>query len=217
MVLKRGLCSLFFLTLFFLAFSCGMLLAQGPATAHTPHSGPIIPARVNPATLQTIYSNLGPSGTDLYNDTSGYDVTGPNNSLAISEQWIALPFTPKVAGHVTLLQAAIGWETGAKRINLGLYSDNAGVVGTLIAGGHSINIPTFGTCCTLVQVGIASTAVTLGTKYWIVATSDDTNAPDFTGVWQSSNSAVFGYNESAGAWSTGSNDWPAGAAKGTIP
>lgn len=212
MVLKRALSGLFLLTL-----SCGMLLAQGPAVAHTPHTGPITPARVDPAGLKTIFTNLGPSATDLYNDTSGYYVLGSTNSLGDPEQWIALPFTPKVAAHVKVLQAAIGWISGTVRVNLGLYSDNAGVVGTLIAGGHSTTIPTFGTCCSVVQVGIPATAVTAGTQYWIVATADDTNAPDFTGVWQSSNDVNFGYNESAGAWGTASNNWPAGAAKGTIP
>jgi hypothetical protein len=212
MVLNRVLCSLFFL-----AFSCGMLLAQAPATAHTLHTGPVTPARLDPAGLKTIYTNLGPSVTDLFNDTSGYEVTGPNNSLAIPEQWIALPFKPKVAAHVTVLQAAIGWQSGSKQVKLGLYSDNAGVVGTLIAGGHSTNLPTFGTCCQVVSVTIASTAVTAGTQYWIVATSNDTNAPDLTAVWQSSNEANYGYNVGQAGWSAASNNWPGGAAKGTIP
>ena len=55
-------------------------------------------------------------------------------------------------------------------MNVGLYSDNAGVVGTLLATGHASTIPVFGTCCQLVTVNIKSTAVTAGTQYWIVVT-----------------------------------------------
>jgi hypothetical protein len=59
--------------------------------------------------------------------------------------------------------------------------------------------------------------VTKGTQYWIVATSDDTNAPDFEGVWQSSNHAETGADVALGGWFSFSNNLPAAAASGTIP
>jgi hypothetical protein len=118
---------------------------------------------------------------------------------------------------VTALQVAVGWISGTKLVDVGLYSDNAGVVGTALATGHSTHLPTFGSCCQLVTVNIASTAVTAGTQYWIVANSDDTNGPDLAAVWQSSNDANTGGDVALGGWFTFSNNLPAAAAKGTVP
>lgn len=212
MVLKRVTCGSLFLML-----AGGMLLAQSAKVAQTTHSGAITPARNSPPALQTIYSNFGPTATDFYNDTTGYYVTGPTNSGGISEQAIGLPFTPRAAAHVTALQVAVGWISGTMIVDVGLYSDNAGQVGTLLASGHSAHLPSFGTCCTTVAVSIPSTAVAAGTQYWIVASSDDTHAPDLEAVWQASNDANTAANVALGGFFTFSNNWPAGAAKGTIP
>ena len=212
MVLKRALCGLFFLML-----SCGMLLAQntGLKVAHTARVGQNTPAKT--PSLKLIYSNLGPTLADAYNGTTGYYVTGPANSVGVSEQAIALPFTPKTSGHATELVVAVGIISGTSLVDVGLYSDNAGVVGTALATGHSTHIPAFGSCCQFVTVAIPSTALAAGTQYWIVASSDDTNGPDFTGVFESSNEANTGGNEALGGWFTFSNNWPGGAVEGTIP
>jgi hypothetical protein len=170
------------------------------------------------AALKVIFTNLGPTKTNDYNITAGgYYVTGPTNGVGTSEQSIALPFTPKGNSHVSQLQAAIGYISGTKLVTLGLYSDASGVVGTLLAGGSSTKIPLEAVCCQLVSVNITSTAVTAGTQYWIVATSDDVNGPDLAAVWQPSNTANTGGNVALGGWFTFSNLLPAGAAAGTIP
>jgi hypothetical protein len=212
MVLKRAVSGLIAVT-----FASGMLFAQGPKVGHTTHTGPIVPAKQAPATLKTIYSNLGPTATDDYNDTTGYYVLGPDNSVGDSEQGIGQPFTPAANSHVTQLQAAIGYISGTSVVSLALYSDNAGVAGTQLAAGLSTKIPDFGACCQLVTVTIPSTAVKGGTQYWIVATSDDAKGPDFTGVWQSSNSGTISYNEGLAGWAGFTTNTPAAAAKGTIP
>jgi hypothetical protein len=208
----RVLCVVFALTL-----ACGSLLAQSrPRTAHTNN-----PSRVfTPDTplspqLQLIYSNLG-TGTSVYNDTTGYYVTGTTSDILGTDQWIGLPFTPKSASHATAVEAAIGYEDGTERVILAIYSDNAGTPGTLLASGASSTIPTFGTCCQLVKVKIASTALTAGTQYWLVAMADDTNAPDLTSVWQSTNQNIAGDVSQAGWFTFGANV-PAGAVAGTIP
>ncbi len=212
-MVKRALSVMLALTLI-----PGVLFAQPrPKVAHTTHSGPIVPAKASPAALKTIFTNLGPSATDDYNDTTGYYVLGPTNSVGDSEQWIGLPFIPAANSHVTQLQAAIGSISGTSVVTLALYTDNAGVAGTQLASGLSTHIPLFGACCQLVAVTIPSTVVKAGTQYWIVATSDDTKGPDFTGVWQASNSGTISYNEALGGWAAFSTNTPAGAAKGTIP
>jgi hypothetical protein len=214
MVSKRAVACLFVLTL-----TSGVLLAQESAlkTAHTNHSGPRIPAAQSAPKLTTIFSNLGPNSTDAYNDTTGFFVLGPTNSVGLSEQWIGVPFIPTANSHVQQLQLAVGWISGTSLVNVGLYSDNGGTVGTALATGRSSTIPVFGTCCQLVTVNIKSTAVTAGTQYWIVASTDDANAPDFTGVYQASNLAVVSGNEAISGWFSFTTNTPAAAARGTVP
>jgi hypothetical protein len=205
--------------LFVFALFCGTSFAQSaaPAIAHTTHSGIVTPAQPTPATLKTIFTNLGPSKTDDYNDTAGLYIMGPTNSFGDSEQADAVPFTPKSNSHVTQLQVAVGWISGTKKVVVGLYSDASGTAGTLLASGSSTSIPDFGACCTLVVVTIPSTAVTAGTQYWIGASTDDTNAPDFAGVFEASNNATTSADVGLTGWFAFSNIWPAAAAFGTTP
>ena len=107
--------------------------------------------------------------------------------------------------------------SGTKQMIVGLYSDNAGTVGTLLASATVINMGNFGTCCQLAFATIPSTAVSAGTQYWIGVTSDDVNAPDFAGVFESSNTANTAADVAQGGWFSFSNNWPAGAVRGTIP
>lgn len=204
-MLKRVLgCSLV------LTLASGIFWAQdAPKVAHTNRSS--APAQKwNPPALPTpIFTNLGPTLSNLYNDTTGYYVLGPSNSVGFGEQWIGLPFTPQANATATLLVAAIGIESGTSLVDLGLYSDSGGTVGTLIAGGSSTKIPAFGTCCQVVEVKIPATALKAGTQYWIAATTDDTNAPDFTGVFESTNQSTIAYNPALQGWFTFSGNVPA--------
>jgi hypothetical protein len=215
MVLKRALSSLFVLTL-----ASGVLFAQNThlKVAHTVHSGPVTAMQKTPSSApQVIFSNIGPSKTNAYNDTTGYYILEPNNSVGLSEQWIGVPFTPRTASHVSQLLVAVQWISGAKLVNVGLYSDAGGTVGSALATAQSSAIPAFGTCCQVVDVTIPSTAVSGGTQYWIVASSDDTNAPDFTGVFAASNLANIAGDVGQTGWSSFTTNTPAAAAKGTIP
>jgi len=214
MVIKRALS-----TSFVLALAAGMLFAQdaGPKVAHTTHSGPIKSATTSFSSGQLIFSNFAPPPAALYNDTTGYYVLGPDNSVGFSEQWIGVPFIPKNDSHVTILQVAVQWISGSNAIQVGLYSDNGGTVGTLLASAEAKVTSTFGTCCKTVNVGIPATAVTRGQQYWIVASSDDVNDPDFTGVFDASATQIISYNESASGWASFTTNTPAAAAYGTIP
>jgi hypothetical protein len=214
MVIKRAISSFFVV-----ALASGILFAQdaGPKVAHTTHSGPITAATSNFGSAKLIFSNLAPPPAAAYNDSSGYYVLGPNNSVGFSEQWIGVPFIPKNNSHVTTLQVAVQWISGTNSIQVGLYSDNGGVVGNRLASAEGTVASTFGTCCQLVTVSIPATAVTRGKQYWIVATSDDVNAPDFTGVFDASATEIISYNEAASSWASFSTNTPAAAAWGTIP
>ncbi len=213
MVVKRALGCFVLLML-----ASGLLWAQGPKVAHTTSHGTVVPFQPPSTPLKTIYSNLGPTASNSYFDESGYYVLGPNNSVGDGEQWIATPFTPASNAHVSEISAAVGWISGEKAFFLGLYSDDgSGDVGTLIAQGETNKLPVFGTCCETANVSITSSAVTAGTQYWIVAQTDDTNAPAFTGVFMSSNSSTIAYNPETEGWFTFSGNVPAVLVRGTIP
>jgi hypothetical protein len=214
MVVKRALGCLVVLTL-----ASGILWAQsGPKVAHTTKSATVTPFTApGSASLKTIFSNLGPSATDAFNPDSGYYILGPKNSIGDDEQWIAYPFTPSVNAHVTEISAAIGTISGPKAFFLGIYSDNDGTVGTELASTETNKVPAFGTCCETVNVDVTSTAVTAGTQYWIVASTDDTNAPAFTGAFMSSNSSTIAYNPAEEGWFNFSGNVPAVLVRGTIP
>jgi hypothetical protein len=198
----------------------GALLAQELKKAPPVHSNVVIPyvesdsGRAN----VTIFSNLG-TGTAVYNAAAGgYFVCGISCAALATDQWIALPFTNKVADHATQIQAAIGYDSGTKKVVLGIYTDNPGVgPGTLLVQGSTTTIPATGVCCQLAQVRLTPTALTANTKYWIVATSDDVAAPDFEGVWQPTFQSDIGGDVSNGGWFTFSGLVPAAAVKGTNP
>ena len=213
MILKRA-----FGCFFALALGCGFLNAQDePKIAHTNRSATVVPYRAGPTSLKQIFSSFGPSATNAYNATTGYYVLGPNNSVGLGEQWIAIPFTPQKNSHATLLQAGIGWISGAEIVDIGLYSDSGGTVGTLLASGAATKMPAFGACCSAANVTIPATALTAGMQYWLVATTDDTNAPDFTGVFMASNGSTIAYDPALAGWFNFSGNVPAAAVHGTEP
>ncbi len=205
MMLKRALGCFFVLTL-----ASGILWAQNaPKVAHTNRSNAPVQKWAPPAGHAAIFTNLGPTSSNLYNDTTGYYVLGPNNSVGLGEQWIGLQFTPKSNVSATLLVAAIGIESGTSLVDLGLYTDAGGTVGTLLAGGASTHIPVFGTCCGVVEVLIPSTALQAGTPYWIAASTDDTNGADFTGVFESTNQSNIAFDPAQEGWFPFSGNVPA--------
>jgi hypothetical protein len=193
------------------------LLAQDLKVAPAVHTNAVIPyVEISNANI-SIFTNLGPTTTNEYNAAAGGYYVAGSSAADTTEQWISIPFVNKGADHVTQIQAAIGYISGTKKVTLGIYTDNAGTTGTLLAQASTNKIPALGVCCQLVQVAIASTALAANTQYWVVASTDDTAAPDFEGAWQPSNNANTGGDEAQSGWFTFSNLWPGVAVKGTNP
>jgi hypothetical protein len=168
-----------------------------------------------------IFNDLGPRAVyPPYAAGGGLYVAGDQAAIGI-ELWQAVPFTPKVATHAITLAAAIGYQSGAKKVNLGIYSDNEGLVGTLLPGGQgsTTDIPTLGVCCDLARVTLTGqgVALTAGTQYWLVASPDDVAAPTFQGLWQMSYRAAAAYQEPEVVinWTSFSGLWLAAQIRGT--
>jgi len=213
---------------FLLMFSTSLLFAQakhvGRMTTTTEKSAIHTPSQDEPAGLAKIYSNLGKKKTDVYLDSDGWTVNGPNASgFNGTYRWFGMPFTPKSNSHVSQVQVAVEWVAGDNQVNLNLYTDSSGIPGTLIAGPVTVtNLGTFGTCCTLAVADFPSTAVTGGTQYWVVANTPTTGTgSDSWDAWAfvpNLYPQAF-FNNNNGDWIgfDGATSAAAGAVYGTIP
>jgi len=181
-----------------------------------------VPPPEVPASLKTIYSNLG-KGTDVYNAIEGWLLAGPNSVYGVnSQEFIALPFTPKSNAHVSELRAGLQYDTGPNQVNLSLYSDTNGAPGALLAGPVTVtNLPAYGTCCTVAIADFTPVPVTAGTKYWVVAdtplsgTGSDSSA---AWEWVGKASVQWAQDFNDFGWNlTPSDALPAGQVLGTIP
>lgn len=167
-----------------------------------------------------IFSNLGPAPLGRYYTRFDHSlsVTGKRVS-GETETWEAVRFTPRVDTQAKVLAAAIGYLSGTKRVNLGIYSDEDGTVGTVLPGseGSTTGIPDVGECCQLAKVVLpgAGVALTGGSYYWLVASPDNSNAPDFEGGWQESNRAISANMNPPFAWNVAAGAWPAAQVRGT--
>lgn len=134
--------------------------------------------------LVTVYSNLGPKGS-YYNPNGGWIAAGPQDPYTNQQQDVAIPFTPQQNAIVTKVAVPFqyyGYGTNAGTIELA--ADASGLPGTVLAGRDGANAPVFGSgCCQLsvwnLNKGIALTA---GTQYWIIATTDSKSI-DSAYVW----------------------------------
>ena len=208
-----------------LAADNGVIIKKGsgPALAHVTNPSLVrTPEVVRPAGTKTIFSNLGPSSTNLYYDGDGWLVAGPASELGES-QFIALPFTPAKNSTVTKIETSVGYlGAGANQFVLSLNNDDGtGNVGTVIEQKTMKNTPNFGSCCTLNKWTLkTSQAVVAGTQYWVVATTPASGkGDDYYGAWAFSNLDTFEYNIESSGWTNGLafTGVPAGAVLGTIP
>jgi hypothetical protein len=181
-----------------------------------------VPPQDAPAGLKKIYSNLGKSKTDLYNDLDAWVVSGPKSYPGYSF-FQALPFSPKSNSHVSQVQVAIGYLTGSgsTQVNLSIYGDANGVPGTLLAGPVTVTDVPPGQCCALTVANFTPLAVTAGSQYWVVAdTPLAGTGSDFYGVWFWVIAPVIPVAsnfDDAGWFSHNGDGRPAGEVLGTIP
>jgi hypothetical protein len=212
-------------------FACFLTFYTLAAVAQAGHSPKIVhikeksaihvPPQEAPAGLKKIYNNLGKSKTDLYEDTQGWGIFGPNSGGCCID-FAGMPFTPKSDSYVSQVQVAVQYFSGANQVNLSIYSDSYGAPGTLLAGPVTVtNLPEAGTCCTLAVASFTPLAVTGGTQYWVIVNTPLTGTgSDFSGVWVDVVKPVIPVAEysSEVGWTGLNADWlMAAEVLGTIP
>jgi len=195
---------------------CILLLYGMTLSAQIAEKSAVEASHETPATLQTIYSNLGKKG-HLYT-CCGFGLSGPAGG---GSSFTAMPFTPSSNSHVSEVRVAVQYISGANQINLSIYADSDGVPGTLLAGPVTVtNLPEYKTCCRLDVASFAPVAVSAGIQYWVVADTPPTGVgSDFNGVWSVAGNITipFAVDNGTGWFSASAVLLPSGVVLGTIP
>jgi hypothetical protein len=172
---------------------CGAAMAQGLLKAPT-WNHDMIPMRSDAPAAAPFYSNFVTNTCTScnYSAANGFLVLGPTNCFAAgSTQWLAYQF---VAGHSgTARSVTVGitldadlCTNGANKFTIAIYSDACGGPATLLAS--AVATAPAGPCATVTAQFRRGPALTMGTNYWVVATTA-TGQEGFTGVWWQVNGA----------------------------
>ena len=176
-------------------------------------------AEAPPPGVIKLYSNLG-TGSDVYYSSEGWTISGLESIIG-AQQAIGLAYTPSADSTIEGVQVGVGYVTGANTVAVAIFSDENDAPGKPLKVWNPINLPTFGTCCTLVTVkDAAGIKVAAGTQYWLVV-GTDTESETTWDAWNFSYNQVSGtisvYTSGSGVWTTQTTTLPAAAIYGTIP
>ncbi|HEY3637576.1 MAG TPA: choice-of-anchor R domain-containing protein [Rhizomicrobium sp.] len=128
--------------------------------------------------LVKIFDNLAtkdPKG--VYWASLGATVSGPNAAQGFEELWPASAFTPTGDHTVTKIEIAVSAITGTNEVVVSLNADANGLPGAPIETWHLKNLPHFLSCCVLLAASDKKgIQVSGGTQYWIVISTDSSDA-----------------------------------------
>ena len=133
--------------------------------------GVLVLAIAMPASADILYNNLGPSG-NVYNCCSGWTVSG-TGTVGTSFTAANL-FTMSGSGTFSLTQIdlGVGYVTGLNSFYASIWTDNAGLPGSQVAGARWDNLSSsqnFGGCCGLVTISnISGVSLTGGQQYFVI-------------------------------------------------
>jgi hypothetical protein len=168
----------------------------------------VIPnVQVKSSKKTTISGDLSTYPYGTYFCCFGYTVAGGGGGFPF-QAWEAVAFTPASDATVTEIEAAVGsFETSNPGFSLSLYTDENGVPGTSLKTFHIASAPVYGDCCTVDTAKDATgIAVTAGTQYWIVASTDNKEA-DFEGGWAMNDTDERQEQYTVASWCKGSSTY----------
>jgi len=164
---------------------------------------PIAPARED-AALTVIAGNFSRYPLATYFSVWGNTIAQGGSNFPF-QVWEAMPFTPKANATVTKIEVSAGRQGGGTAgFELGLYSDDNGVPGNLIAGAHVSKLPMYGQCCAVASVSDpAGIAVSAGTQYWVVVSTNAQDTDIYAWAFNSTNMTA----SLAAEWCQGSSTY----------
>jgi len=145
----------------------------------------ITPALQHDAKLKTVAGDLSDYKFGVFFCCYGDYITGLTNELGVvPEYWQAVPFTPAANMTVKEIDASVVWDEGTNAVVLSLNSDSSGLPGKAIHSWNVKNLAIIGSCCQL-ATGKSKTgiAVTKGTQYWVVV-STNANDSNIFAAWE---------------------------------
>jgi hypothetical protein len=153
-----------------------------------PNPWPIEQSPADPASLVTIYSDLG-TGSSVYLPNIGWSVAGADTGEQVAT---ATPFIPRRNFDLVLVKVAILAVSGTNGVTLSLNRDNNGQPGTAIKTWNLVNLPVFPGCCKLDRAKLSKTVkVKKGVQYWLVAGTSKTTR-DSSDSWNMNSLSIFG-------------------------
>jgi hypothetical protein len=164
----------------------------------------ITPAPKEDAGLKIIAGNFSRYPDATYFSIWGNTVAQGGSNFPF-QTWVAVAFTPAANATVTKLEVSAGRQGGGTAgFELGLYSDNNGVPGTLIKGVHVSNLPSYGECCAVAEANDpAGIPVTAGTQYWVVVSTTAEDTDIYAWAYNSTNMTA----QLAASWCEGSSTY----------
>jgi hypothetical protein len=117
--------------------------------------------------LVIIYSNLG-KGDHVYDAIAGMGILGPDTGQPWPES-LAFALVPTKDRIVKKIQVGVTHVSGDNSVVLSLNKDNAGLPGRSLQHWRFVNLPVFGSCCTL-QTAKSKQGIPVkkGKTYWVV-------------------------------------------------
>jgi hypothetical protein len=129
---------------------------------------------------QNAYSSFGPG--QFFDPNNGWVISGPQTFVGYD--WLACEFTSLASGSLENVTVAASWGGGGNEVNVTLWTESGGSLGTALESWSVINLPTFGNSITpLTLNSVTGAAVSAGSNYFLeLSTSDD----DSFDIWHTS-------------------------------
>jgi hypothetical protein len=149
-----------------------------------------------------LFSDLG-TGVNVYDPLIGDVVSGATSTQGSAA--FAFGFMPSSTAQLQQIDAAVTYfDEGPNSIELTLYTDNGGTLGSVLDQWNLTGLPDYvpghGFCCALQTITPHSSVVlTSGVRYWLFAS---TISGDTADVWQQNSMGVSGPFVSAGGGAT---------------
>jgi hypothetical protein len=178
--------------------------ADGRFVRATNPPAEIIPTAEPDVKTRKIFTNFSHYKLATYFSIWGNTIAQGGSNFPF-QTWVAEAFTPAADATVTKIETSAGRQSsGSSGFEISLYSDAAGVPGTVLATTHVSNLPQYGQCCDVSTANFPTGApVTAGTQYWVVVSTTAQDTDIYAWAFNSSNMGA----QPAASWCKGASTY----------
>ncbi len=178
--------------------------ADGRFVRATSPPASIMPGPEPDAKTKKIFSNFSRYKLATYFSIWGNTIAQGGSEFPF-QTWVAEAFTPTANATVTKIETSAGRQSsGNGGFEIGLYTDAAGVPGTVLQTVHVSNLPQYGQCCDVSTANFTTgVQVTAGTQYWVVVSTTSQDPDIYAWAFNSTNMTA----QPAASWCLGSSTY----------